>query len=71
MQYFTTAVVAAMCLIATVAPAHAYLDPGSGSMIIQLILGAIAGAGVALKLYWNKIVYFFSRSQKEEKRDES
>jgi len=36
-------------------PAHAYLDPGTGSMLIQGIIGAVAAAGVALKLYWYKI----------------
>ena len=36
-------------------PAHAYLDPGSGSLIIQSVIGAIAAIGVTLKLYWHKI----------------
>ena len=35
--------------------AHAYLDPGSGSYIIQLIIGAVLGAGFAVKMYWHKI----------------
>ncbi len=39
--------------------AHAYLDPGSGSMLLQVILGGIAAVGVALKLGWHKIVIFF------------
>jgi hypothetical protein len=34
----------------------AYLDPGSGSMIVQLIVGGLAAAGVAAKLYWNKLM---------------
>ena len=36
-------------------PAHAYLDPGSGSLIIQGVIGAIAAIGVTMKLYWHKI----------------
>jgi hypothetical protein len=36
-------------------PAHAYLDPGSGSLIIQSVIGAIAAIGVTMKLYWHKI----------------
>lgn len=36
-------------------PAYAYLDPGSGSLIIQSIIGAFAAIGVTLKLYWHKI----------------
>ena len=34
---------------------HAYLDPGSGSMLLQVILGGFAAVGVALKLYWHRI----------------
>lgn len=36
-------------------PAWAYLDPGTGSMLLQVILGGIAAVGVALKLFWHKI----------------
>jgi hypothetical protein len=36
-------------------PAHAYLDPGTGSMILQLVLGGVAGALVIGKLYWEKL----------------
>jgi hypothetical protein len=38
------------------APAYAYLDPGTGSMIIQIIVGAIAAALVSVKLAWAHIV---------------
>jgi len=36
-------------------PAFAYLDPGTGSMMLQVILGGVAAVGVALKLFWHKI----------------
>lgn len=36
-------------------PAWAYLDPGSGSMLLQVILGGVAAVGVVLKLYWYRI----------------
>ena len=32
--------------------AHAYLDAGTGSMILQVLLGGIAGLAIAAKLYW-------------------
>ncbi len=35
--------------------AVAYLDPGTGSMLLQVILGGIAAVGVAIKLYWHKL----------------
>ena len=37
----------------------AYLDPGTGSLFLQLLLGGIAGLVVILKLYWHKILAFF------------
>lgn len=47
------------------APAHAYLDPGTGSMILQVILGGVAAATVAMKLYWQRIKAFFGGSSEE------
>jgi hypothetical protein len=34
----------------------AYLDAGTGSMIVQLIVGGVAAAAVAVKLFWYKIL---------------
>lgn len=36
--------------------AHAYLDAGTGSMILQVLLGGIAGLMVVGKLYWHKLL---------------
>jgi hypothetical protein len=46
-----------------IAPANAYLDPGTGSIIFQAVVGGALGLGIALKLYWRKIVAFFKRKQ--------
>ncbi len=46
-------------LILTAQPARAYLDPGSGSFFLQILLGGIAGIGVAFSLFWQKILIFF------------
>jgi hypothetical protein len=46
-------------------PAYAYLDPGTGSMLIQGIIGVVAAAGVALKLYWHKIKLMISGRKAE------
>ena len=40
------------------AKAYAYLDPGTGSMIIQLTIGALLGAAMALKVYWGRLKTF-------------
>jgi hypothetical protein len=37
-------------------PAYAYLDPGTGSMILQVLLGGAAGVALAGKLYWQRFL---------------
>lgn len=37
------------------AAAHAYIDPGTGSFVIQGIIAAVVGAGVAIKMFWGRI----------------
>ena len=41
----------------------AYLDPGTGSVILQAIIGAVIGALVMLKVYWHKVKAVFSRKK--------
>ena len=33
-----------------------YIDPGSGSMILQLLLGGLAAAAVFLRLFWHRLL---------------
>lgn len=42
-------------------PAYAYLDPGTGSMMLQAVLAVIAGASVTIGLFWRRIKSLFSR----------
>ena len=41
--------------------AYAYLDPGSGSFLIQLLLAGIFGVVFAVKMFWRKIAVFFKK----------
>ena len=43
--------------------AFAYLDPATGSVIIQAIIAAIAAVGFTIKIYWYKISSLFSRNK--------
>jgi hypothetical protein len=43
------------------APAHAYLDPTTGSILLQGLLAGVAGATVVLRLYWGRVKAFFRR----------
>jgi len=53
---------------------HAYIDPGTGSVIWLSIAGGIAAVLAATKLFWNEIKSFilklFSRSKKSEEPKE-
>ena len=56
----TAALVFAYVLLVA-APAHAYVDPGTGSYVFQLIIGAVLGAGVAIKMFWRRIWFALTR----------
>ncbi len=42
-----------------------YLDPGSGSFLIQLLLAAALGIGVAMRMYWSRIKQIFGGKKSE------
>jgi hypothetical protein len=46
--------------------AHAYLDAGTGSLILQVLLGGFAGLALAGKLYWQKFVSLFGGKRSED-----
>lgn len=50
------------------APAHAYIDPGTGSIILQSIIGGIAAGALVIKLYWAKLkARIFPRTMERER----
>lgn len=50
---------------------EAYLDPGTGSMLLQVILGGIAAVGVVIKLYWHKLRAAVGLAKKADPEDDS
>lgn len=44
-------------------PSLAYIDPASGSLLLQFILGGLAALGVVVKLLWNKTTRLFKKEQ--------
>jgi len=51
---------------------ESYLDAGSGSIILQAVLGVLIGAAFAVKIFWHRIKGFFGGLfSKSEGRDES
>jgi hypothetical protein len=57
---FHVFLVLAVILLAE-APAEAYLDPGAGSMLVQLVLGGVAGLAVVGKLLWHRLTVPFRK----------
>jgi hypothetical protein len=61
---------ALLLILATEARVDAYLDPGSGSMLVQLLLGGVAGAAVILKLGWQRLRSMFEMKDRDTKPNE-
>ena len=53
LAFKSTVYAVAVCFIMAT-PAHAYLDPGTGSMLLQGLAAGLLGVGV----FWRKIVTF-------------
>ena len=49
----------ALAMLTLEQPAYAYIDPGTGSMLLQVLLGGVAGAFVIAKVYWKGLVARF------------
>ena len=47
-----------------------YLDPGSGSFLIQLLIAGLAGLGLAIAVSWTRIKRFFNKKKKVAPEDD-
>lgn len=47
-----------------------YLDPGSGSFLIQLLIATLLGIGVAVRASWGRIKGWFGIKPKPDEDDE-
>ncbi len=48
-----------------------YLDPGSGSLIVQLLIAVVVGILATFRLWKSRLLSLFGRGEKADKRDES
>jgi hypothetical protein len=60
-----TAIALLLALLGYASPSLAYLDPGTGSMIVSAIVGLIATVTLAAKTWWYRIRRFFRRAEPE------
>ena len=47
---------------------HAYLDPGTGSIILQAIVGAFAAFFTSIYIFWNKVKNFYKKIFNKNKK---
>lgn len=50
--------------------AHAYLDPGSTSVIFGALVAGAMGAGMVLKTFWRRFTGFFRRDGGDSARED-
>ena len=55
MPFLRLLTLALICVLVAPRPAHAYLDPGTGSLLLQGLIGAIAGGLLMVRLYWARL----------------
>jgi hypothetical protein len=67
---------ALLLVLVTAVRAHAYVDPGTGSYLLQILIAGLLGAAFALKLYWTRVKGFlsgsvFGRNKRKDDRSKS
>ena len=50
--------------------ANAYLDPGTGSYVVQLLIGSLLGGLFALGVFWRRVVASFKRFLRRRSSDD-
>ena len=69
MNYYKVSILIITYLLSSVSNANAYIDPGTGSIILQAILAFIAGAAATVSLWWGNFKIFIKKIFKSNKKD--
>ena len=51
--------IVSLLILLSAETAYAYLDPGTGSYVIQVVIAMIFGALFAIKIFWTNVKLFF------------
>jgi hypothetical protein len=54
--------------VPSVSAPFGYIDPGTGSMLLQVIIGGVAAAAVGFKLFWSRILDILHIRPRDEKQ---
>jgi len=67
----TIAVLALLMILSTAQEARAYVDPGTGSLIIQVLIGTLLAVSWTFRKAWRSLMgRFFSRFSPKKDKDE-
>jgi len=69
MNYYKVIFLIVTYFLCSVSNANAYIDPGTGSIILQAILAFIAGAAATVSLWWGNLKIFIKKIFKSNKKD--
>ena len=58
-----------VCFFLMSTNSYAYIDPGTGGILLQALLGAIAAIGAYITLYWRKFKNLLNKIFKIKKKD--
>ena len=61
-KFLSVGVLSGLSMVLFTQNAYAYLDPGTGSMLLQGLIGGVAAGLVVVKIYWHKLKGLFARS---------
>jgi membrane protein implicated in regulation of membrane protease activity len=61
-------ILAAMFLLVPIVSAFAYIDPGTGSMIVQVLIAALVGGAAFIGAFWKKL-FRKRRDQDDDRAD--
>jgi hypothetical protein len=56
----TISLVGAAFLAVSPIPLFAYIDPGTGSYLLQILLAGVFASLLALRIFWRKVKVFFT-----------
>ena len=59
-----------LVLIGTLNKDLAYLDPGSGSFILQILLAALLASLLFMKTFWRKVFSFFKKPASQDQSED-
>lgn len=71
MRMFALLITSFLATLATSGPVYAYLDPNTGSILLQILLGGFAGLALAIKLFWGNFLSMFRFGNRRSGGEES